>query len=111
MPFAATQRCPSWPLANPQELQHKFASLSEVDITERTSEVFSDIMDTIRQHQVHLPGQVSTVVVTALVLEGWSSKLDPKLRIMDTLREMLPSNWSDRVGRAVDKIVDRGLCI
>jgi len=39
--------------------------------------------------QVTLRSTVSTVVVTTLVLEGWSSKLNPELRILDYVRDML----------------------
>jgi aarF domain-containing kinase len=43
-----------------------------------------------------------------MVLEGWSSKLDPSLRIMDTLKEMLPMDWADRMSRTVDRFVTHG---
>ena len=46
--------------------------------------------------QVNLKGVVSTVVVTTLVLEGWSSKLNPDIRILDKLQELLPLSWSER---------------
>ncbi len=56
--------------------------------------------------QVTLKSTVSTVVVTTLVLEGWSSKLNPDLHIMDTLREMLAAaDWRERIGRTVDRII------
>ena len=35
--------------------------------------------------QVSLPGHICGVVVTTLVLEGWSSKLDPDQSIMDDI--------------------------
>lgn len=51
-----------------------------------------------------LKSTVSTVVVTTLVLEGWSRELNPDLHIMDTLRDMLAVDWKERLGRAVDKV-------
>jgi aarF domain-containing kinase len=53
---------------------------------------------------VTLKSTVSTVVVTTLVLEGWSRELDPDLHIMDTLRDMLAVDWKERLSRAVDKV-------
>ena len=59
----------------------------------------------IRRHQVVLKGIVSTVVVTTLVLEGWSSKLNPDIKIMSALRDMLPMSWHDRVTLIVDRFM------
>ena len=39
--------------------------------------------------QVSLPGHICAVVVTTLVLEGWSSKLDPDQSIMDDIGHAL----------------------
>jgi aarF domain-containing kinase len=58
--------------------------------------------------QVTLKSTVSTVVVTTLVLEGWSSKLNPDLKILDSMKDILATDWSDRMGRAVDKIMATG---
>lgn len=54
--------------------------------------------------QVTLKSTVSTVVVTTLVLEGWSRELNPDLHIMDTLRDMLAVDWKERLSSAVDKV-------
>jgi aarF domain-containing kinase len=54
--------------------------------------------------QVTLKATVSTVVVTTLVLEGWSRELNPDLHIMDALRDMLAVDWKERLSRAVDKV-------
>ena len=67
-----------------------------------------EMIDAIREHEVTLKAAVSTVVVTTLVLEGWSSQLDPELRIMDTLRELLADDWKERLGRAVDAVMASG---
>ena len=39
--------------------------------------------------QVNLPGHICAVVVTTLVLEGWSSKLDPNQSIMDDIKTVI----------------------
>jgi aarF domain-containing kinase len=38
-----------------------------------------------------------------MVLEGWSTKLNPDIRIMDTLKDLLPSSWAARAGKALDR--------
>ena len=58
--------------------------------------------------QVTLKSTVSTVVVTTLVLEGWSQQLDPDLHILDTMRDMLAVRWADRISLTVDKIMAGG---
>ena len=55
--------------------------------------------------QVTLKSTVSTVVVTTLVLEGWSSRLHPDLSILDTLRDVLATDWRARMSRTVDRIM------
>ena len=59
----------------------------------------------VRQHQVDLKGVVSTIAVTTMVLEGWSSKLNPDIKIMAALRDNLPLAWRDRIAVAVDKFM------
>ena len=53
--------------------------------------------------QVNLKGVVSTVVVTTLVLEGWSSKLNPDIKIIDKLQELLPLSWSERAQKFISE--------
>ncbi|KAF8067109.1 ABC1 family protein [Scenedesmus sp. PABB004] len=85
-----------------------FEGLDPEVIRTRTSEVLQDMIEQLRQHQVTLKATVSTVVVTTLVLEGWSRELNPDLHIMDTLRDMLAVDWKERLGRAVDKVMASG---
>ena len=56
-----------------------------------------------RVAQVALKGVVSTVVVTTLVLEGWSSKLNPDIKIMDKLQELLPLSYGERVSKFISE--------
>ena len=35
------------------------------------------VLELVRQHRVALPGVVASILVAVLVLEGWSSRLDP----------------------------------
>ncbi|GFH25969.1 ABC1 domain-containing protein, partial [Haematococcus lacustris] len=85
-----------------------FDALDPDYIHRHTSRVIESIIDTLRQHQVTLKSTVSTVVVTTLVLEGWSSKLNPDMRILDHMRDMLQADWGERIGRIVDKTMSSG---
>jgi aarF domain-containing kinase len=85
-----------------------FEGLDPEYIRVYTSAVLGDMIEQLRRHQVTLKSTISTVVVTTLVLEGWSSRLNPDLHIMDTLRELLANSWNERLSRAVDNIMSGG---
>ncbi len=90
------------------DMTSMFDRLDPEDISKNTNAVFKDMIETLRQHQVTLKSAVSTIVVTTLVLEGWSAKLDPDLRILDTMRDMLGNDWSERISKTVDRIMASG---
>ena len=50
----------------------------------------------------------STVLITTFVLEGWSTKLNPDIRVMETICDILPQSWHDKIPRTVDKLVADG---
>ena len=88
------------------DMKTMFDGLDAETIRMHTAEVFADMIETLRRHSVTLKSTVSTIVVTTLVLEGWSSKLDPDLHILDTMRELLGGQdlAKERIGRLVDRI-------
>ncbi|DBA94718.1 hypothetical protein WJX77_012360 [Trebouxia sp. C0004] len=102
--FSEHQTCPN-PKAFVKDMKTLFTGLQLESISEHTSEIIADMMEKIRMHQVNLKGVVSTVVVTTMVLEGWSSKLNPDIKIMDALKDILPMSWNERIARTVDKQV------
>ena len=61
----------------------------------------------MRKHGVHLRGVVTTVIMTSFVLEGWSSKLDPDIRILDAVRALLPEGRRLRMGETADRLMRR----
>lgn len=89
-------------------MQALFDGLTPEYMRENTPVVINSIMDNIREHQVHLKGVVSTVVITTMVLEGWSTKLNPEIRIVEALRDILPSAWGERIGKTVDRVCSSG---
>jgi aarF domain-containing kinase len=96
--------CPD-PASFVAALREMFDRLDPDTIRACTSDVLRDMIETIRQHQVTLKSTVSTVVVTTLVLEGWSSRLHPDLSIMDTLKDVLATDWRERISKTVDRIM------
>jgi aarF domain-containing kinase len=96
--------CPN-PASFVTALRDMFDALDPETIRQCTSDVLRDMIETIRQHQVTLKSTVSTVVVTTLVLEGWSSRLHPDLSIMDTLKDVLATDWRQRISKTVDRIM------
>ncbi|GAX81695.1 hypothetical protein CEUSTIGMA_g9123.t1 [Chlamydomonas eustigma] len=74
-----------------------------------SAEALSNVLELIRQHQVSLPGHICAVVVTTLVLEGWSNKLDPDHSVLTQVKKMFEAAdvpWGERIQRAVDYIMD-----
>ena len=70
----------------------------------------ASVLEHIRRHGVPLPGHICAVVVTTLVLEGWSNQLDPRHSVLEQVRSMFSAApggapWRDRVGRSVDAIM------
>ncbi|KAJ8428549.1 hypothetical protein Cgig2_003797 [Carnegiea gigantea] len=47
------------------------------------------LLELVRHHRVNISGNVCTVMVTTMVLEGWQRKLDPEYNVMETLRALL----------------------
>lgn len=56
------------------------------------------VHDLCRVLQVSLPGHICAVIVTTLVLEGWSSTLDPVHSIMDDVETAINASagWSQQ---------------
>jgi aarF domain-containing kinase len=53
-----------------------------------------ELLERVRRHKVNIDGDVCTVMVTTLVLEGWQRKLDPELNFVQTLNNLLfKADW------------------
>lgn len=83
------QSCPN-PVAFIEELDKTFSfwGTPEGDIFHPV-ECMHQLLDTVRRHKVNIDGNICTVMVTILVLEGWQRKLDPGFDIMHTLKTLL----------------------
>lgn len=83
------------------EVRDIFGAVDAEVMHERTHEVVGRVLDSMRRNRLTLDGAVSTTLITVLTLEGWASKLDPNIRILDTIKRLLPQPWARRVDHAV----------
>ena len=106
--FATAASLPASPeAAEPflSELGALFDSLTAEEVRERTPEVFGKVLSAVREHGVAIRADVSSVVASALVLEGWSSALDPDIRILEKVKAALPLTLRERLERWGDQMV------
>ncbi|TVU38435.1 hypothetical protein EJB05_11806 [Eragrostis curvula] len=87
--LSKNQSCPD-PVAFTEELDKTFTfwGTPEGDVFHPV-ECMHQLLDTVRRHKVNIDGNICTVMVTILVLEGWQRKLDPGFDIMHTLKTLL----------------------
>ncbi|CAD7697705.1 unnamed protein product [Ostreobium quekettii] len=85
-----------------------FDGLDKDAVREHTAEVMRAMLERVREYEVTLKGSVSSLVATTLVLEGWSTKLDPDLRIIEQMREALPVGQEQRRSQVLQDIAMLG---
>lgn len=75
------------------------------------AEALATVLELVRVHGVSLPGHICAVVVTTLILEGWSNKLAPEHSVLAQVQGMFSPamySWHDRMDSVVDIVMDRG---
>ncbi|XP_078167450.1 uncharacterized protein LOC144562157 isoform X1 [Carex rostrata] len=93
--LSKNQKCPN-PQAFIEEVEKSFSfwGTAEGDVV-HPAECMHQLLDQVRRHKVNIDGNVCTVMVTTLVLEGWQRKLDPDYDVMQTLRTLLfKADWA-----------------
>jgi len=98
------------PHAFVQDMKELFDDLDFDTIRQYTQEVIQDMLDKVRRHEVTLKGSVCTLMATTLVLEGWSTKLNPEICIMDRLKHTLPKPWKERLAQTIESIELKEIC-
>ncbi|RCV15010.1 hypothetical protein SEVIR_3G025800v4 [Setaria viridis] len=89
------QNCPN-PKAFIEEVERSFSfwGTTEGDAV-HPAECMHQLLEQVRRHKVNIDGNVCTVMVTTLVLEGWQRKLDPDYNVMKTLQTLLfKEDWA-----------------
>jgi len=56
------------------------------------NECMFSILDLFRKHSISVKPELSIVIATLFMLEGWATTLDPELRIMKTLKRISTEN-------------------
>jgi len=104
--FSRNQSCPD-PAAFIDEVEQvfKFWGSEEGDAV-TPGQCMQELLEQVRRHKVNIDGNVCTVMVTTLVLEGWQQKLDPELNVMDTLRNILfKADWAKSLSYTIDGLM------
>lgn len=60
------------------------------------ADCMQQLLEQVRRHRVNIDGNICTVIVTTLVLEGWQRKLDPEYDVLQTLQKLLfKDDWAE----------------
>ncbi|CAM6109737.1 unnamed protein product [Calypogeia fissa] len=104
--FSRAQNCPDpEAFTSAVEKAFKYWSTEEGDKV-HAGECIQELLEQVRQHKVNIDGDVCTVMVTTLVLEGWQRKLDPDLNIMDSMQSLLfQSDWATSLSYTIDGLL------
>ncbi|KAJ8480389.1 hypothetical protein OPV22_024116 [Ensete ventricosum] len=105
--LSKNQNCPN-PKAFIEEVEKSFSfwGSSEGDSV-HPAECMHQLLEQVRRHKVNIDGNVCTVMVTTLVLEGWQRKLDPDYDVMQTLKELLfRSDWARQHADLTERILE-----
>ncbi|KAK8630241.1 hypothetical protein V6N13_079044 [Hibiscus sabdariffa] len=100
------QRCPN-PKAFVEDVEKSFNLWdSPVGQSIHPGECIQQLLEHVRRHKVNIDGNVCTVIVTTLVLEGWQRKLDPQLDVMRTLQTLLfKVDWAESLFYTIEGLV------
>lgn len=70
------------------------------------ADCMQELLEKARRHRVNIDGNVCTVMVTTLVLEGWQRKLDPGYNVMQTLQTLLlRADWAKSLSYTIDGLM------
>ncbi|BAS91446.1 Os04g0660200, partial [Oryza sativa Japonica Group] len=100
------QNCPN-PKAFIEEVERSFSfwGTSEGDAV-HPAECMHQLLEQVRRHKVNIDGNVCTVMVTTLVLEGWQRKLDPDYNVMKTLQTLLfKEDWAKSLQYTIEGLM------
>ncbi|XP_059662584.1 uncharacterized protein LOC132308507 [Cornus florida] len=100
------QNCPD-PKAFIEEMEKSFNFWDSVDGDGiHAAECMQQLLEQVRRHKVNINGNVCTVMVTTLILEGWQRKLDPEYDVMQTLQTMLfKVDWAESLFYTIEGLM------
>ncbi|GLT45946.1 hypothetical protein SLA2020_197400 [Shorea laevis] len=100
------QNCPN-PKVFIEEVEEAFTfwGTPEGDLV-HPAECMQELLEKVRRHKVNVDGNVCTVLVTTLVLEGWQRKLDPGYNVMNTLQTLLvKADWAKDLAYTIEGLM------
>lgn len=100
------QNCPN-PEAFIQVVKESFDfwATPEGDLV-HPADAMQHLLEEVRRHKVNIDGNVCTVIVTTLVLEGWQRKLDPDYDVMRTLQTLLfKADWAQSLSYTIEGLM------
>ncbi|KAL8112930.1 hypothetical protein AgCh_020299 [Apium graveolens] len=100
------QNCPN-PKAFIKEVTESFDFWGTVDgDAVHPADCMHQLLEKVRRHRVNIDGNVCTVMVTTLVLEGWQRKLDPDYDMMHTLQTLLlKDDWAKSLSYTIEGLM------
>ncbi|KAK1267721.1 hypothetical protein QJS04_geneDACA009037 [Acorus gramineus] len=100
------QKCPN-PEAFIEEVKRTFAFWGTPEgFNLHAAECMHILLDQVRRHRVSIDGNVCTVMMTTLVLEGWQRKLDPEYDVMRTLQTLLfKVDWAESLAYTIEGLM------
>ncbi|CAL5213465.1 unnamed protein product [Lathyrus oleraceus] len=100
------QNCPN-PKAYVEEVEKAFTFWGTRDgDSVHPAECMEQLLEKVRRHRVNIDGNVCTVIVTTLVLEGWQRKLDPGYNVMEALQTLLiRADWAKSFAYTIEGIM------
>ncbi|KAF7836782.1 putative serine/threonine-protein kinase abkC isoform X1 [Senna tora] len=70
------------------------------------ADCMQQLLEHVRQHRVNLDGNICSVVVTILVLEGWQRRLDPAYNVLLALQSMLfKADWAESMSYTIERLM------
>ncbi|KAK6132740.1 hypothetical protein DH2020_033545 [Rehmannia glutinosa] len=70
------------------------------------ADCMQQMLEQVRRHRVNIDGNICTVIVTTMVLEGWQRKLDPEYDAMQTLQTLLfKVDWVDSLFYTIEGLM------
>ncbi|XP_004294475.1 PREDICTED: ABC1 family protein YPL109C, mitochondrial-like [Fragaria vesca subsp. vesca] len=104
--LSGQQNCPN-PSAFIEEVDKSFElwDSPEGEIM-HPGDCIQQLLEQVRRHKVRIDGNVCTVIVTTLVLEGWQRKLDPGYDMMHTLQTLLfKADWAESFSYTIEGLI------
>ncbi|KAB1215230.1 putative serine/threonine-protein kinase abkC [Morella rubra] len=80
------QNCPN-PGAFIKEVEETFSFWRSHFV--HPADCMQQMLEQVRRHKVNIDGNICSVMVTTLVLEGWQRKLDPEYDVLHALQSLL----------------------